>query len=309
MTNRTLFRNSAMACLAPLLAATPALAQDEDGDSGNTIVVDGERIRTADVRSTARDITVGSQATQSPLARFQRPVCPGVWGMGEENAQAVLDRIIANAIAAEIPVAEEPGCGANVWVVLVEDVEATFEQLVEDDSFMTRHLTRYQLRKVRDQEGAVRGWNLISTRNPDTGQPLPDGFELASAFQEAATNGTPPPINEISTSSRLNLGIRSDIELSVVLVERAAIAELDSYALADYATMRLLAYVEPPSREGPVSTVLTLFAPGDAGDLSPQRMTSFDQAYLRALYRSSEVRPARIALGNISGLMENIDEQ
>lgn len=289
--------------IAPLFAlvAIPAAAQEE-------IIVEGQRIETADVRSIARDITVGSQATQIPLSRFQRPICPGVWGLTEANAQAVLDRIVANALAADVPVDPAPGCGANVWVIVVDDAAATFEQLHEDDSFMTRHLTRYQLRKVRDQQGSVRGWNLISTRNPDTGEPLPDGFELAGAFQEAVNNGEPPPLNEVSQISRLELGIRTDIELSVLLVERAALADLDSHALADYATMRLLAYTEPPSEQGPVSTVLTLFSP-EGGDVAPQRMTPFDQAYLRALYRSSPTRPARIAIGNITGLMEDLSDQ
>jgi len=297
---RTFRRSLALAAALPLMAAAPAFAQD-------SIIVEGERIETADVRSTARDITVGSQATQVPLSRFQRPICPGVWGMTEENAQAVLDRIVFNALEADVPVAEEPNCGANVWVVVVSDAPATFENLREDDSFLTRHLTRYQVRKVRDQEGSALGWNLISTRNPDTGEVQPDGFELASAFQEAANNGEPPPVNEVGRMSRLELGIRTDIELSVVLVERSALADLDSVALADYATMRLLAYTEPPSDDGPVSTVLSLFQPGDVGELAPQRMTAFDRAYLRAIYRSSPTRPARIALGNISGMMEQID--
>ncbi len=297
---RPLSAFAAAFALPAALAAQPIAAQD-------TIVVEGERIETADVRSTARDITVGSQATQVPLARFQRPICPGVWGLSGTNAQMVLDRIAANAIAADVPVEEEADCGANVWVILVDDVAATFDQLEEDDSFLTRHLTPYQLRKVRSQEGSARGWNLITSRNPDTGERLPSGFELAGAFQEALNNGEPPPVNEISRMSRLDLGIRTDIELSVVLIERSAIADLDAHAVADYATMRLLAYVEPPSRESIVSTVLTLFEPVE-GEFAPQRMTAFDQAYLRALYRSSPTRPARIALGNISGLMEDLDD-
>lgn len=298
-----IFRLALGTAMAPVLAllAVPAAAQE-------TIVVQGERVETADIRSTARDITVGSQATQRPLSRFQRPVCPGVWGMGEENAQAVLDRIVANAVAADVPVTEEPGCGANVWLIVVDDVNATFERLHEEDSFLTRHLTDYQMREVRDQQGFARGWNLITTRNPDTGETLPSGFQMASEMQSAITNGTAPPVNEVSQMSRLDLGIRTDIELSVLLVERSALAELDSHALADYATMRLLAYTTPPEEEGPVSTVLTLFSP-EGADTAPQRMTLFDQAYLRTLYRSSPTRPARMAIGNITGLMEELSDQ
>ncbi|WP_133304017.1 hypothetical protein [Aurantiacibacter aquimixticola] len=297
---------AALFCAALSLTPIAVHAQDADPDDDDVIIVEGERIETADVRNTARDITVGSQATQSPLSRFQRPVCPGIWGMTQDNAQAVLDRIVFNALQANIPVAEEPDCGANVWVIVVDDAAATFERLQEEDSFLTRHLTSYQERKVRDQDSYALGWNLITTRNPETGVQLPTGWYATQGIVDAASAGLPPPGNEIRSMSRLTLGIRTDIELSVVLVERAALADIDSVALADYATMRLFAYTEPPSEDDPVATVLTLFN-RNADDSRPLRMTAFDRAYLRALYRSSPTRPARIALGNISDAMETID--
>lgn len=292
--------------------STPALSQD-------TITVDGQRIETAEIRSTARDITVGSRATQAPLARYQRPFCPGVWGMTLGNAQAVLDRIVFNALEAGIAVAEDEGCGANAWLIVVDDAADTFERLHEDDSFLTRHLTRAQLRRIRDDGSDALAWNLITTRNPETGIVLPDGFQMAGLVAQAkadpqesgpqilANSQYEVPPNSLSFASRLELGVRSEIELSVVLVERSALGEIDSSALADYASMRLLAHTEPPGPENTVSTVLTLFSPGEQTSSFPQRMTAFDRAYLRALYRSSPTRPARIAIGNISGAMETID--
>ncbi|MBH5321930.1 hypothetical protein [Aurantiacibacter sediminis] len=287
-------------CAASLGLASAANAQD-------TIVVEGERIETADIRNTARDITFGARAMFQPLARFNRPVCPGVYGLGEANAQAVVDRIVSNALAAGIDVSEEPGCGANAWVVIVDDAGATFDQLVEDDSFMTRHLTRFQRRMVREQSGSARAWNQITRRNPDTGAVLASGWESTVARLEAAAGGVPAPINEVSTISRLDLGIRMDIELSVVLIERSAIGELDVAALADYATMRLLARTETPDRDNPVRTVMTMFDP-ERGVSAPQRMTPFDFGYLTALYRSSPTRPARMAMGGIQYHMERIGE-
>ena len=284
--------------LALCLSAAPAMAQD-------AIVVEGERLETADIRSQARDITVGWRETQFPLARFQLPVCPGVWGMTEENARIVLDRIVENAIAADIPVNQEPNCQANIWVAVVDDVEANFARLREEDSWMTRHLTDSQVRQVQSQEGPTRGWNFITTRNPDTGLRLPDGFEHAGQFNSGLGWGTGVPVNRITSASRLELGVRTDIELSFLLIERRAVADIDAFAVADYATMRLLAHTKPPSREDGVGTVLTLFSQED-GEGTPQRMTVFDRAYLRSLYRSHPTRPARIALGNISGAMENL---
>ncbi|GGD45474.1 hypothetical protein GRI62_10035 [Erythrobacter arachoides] len=281
------------------LVAMPAAAQQDDGDA---IIVQGQRVDPADVRSVTREVTVGANATQFPLARFQRPVCPGVWGLSPDNAQVLLNRIVENARAAGVMVSEEPDCGANVWVVVTDDVDATFERLHDEDSFMTRHLTRPQLRRVRDQEGSARAWNVTSDRN-ENGERIATGYEYAQAVQEARTLGLPPPANPVDSMSRMETGMRIDIELSVVLIERSAIANLDAHALADYATMRLLAYTEPPREEGAVSTVLSLFSP-NASEYAADRMTPFDSAYLRALYESDPTRPARMALGSVVGQMD-----
>ncbi|WP_271078547.1 hypothetical protein [Aurantiacibacter sp. MUD61] len=293
---KSLLRHSAaLACVASLVMTGTASAQD-------TIVVEGERIETADIRSTARDITFGARSMFQPLARYHRPVCPGVYGMSELNAQAIVDRIMTNATLAGVEVSEEPGCGANAWVIVVDDADATLASLLEDDSFLTRHLSRYQERMLREQAGDVRAWNMITERNPDTGNVLPSGFEATSAY---ITGGGSPPVNEVFGMSRLDLAIRTDIELSVVLVERSALEELDVGALADYATMRLLARTETPRRDSGISTVLTMFDPERAAD-APRRMTPFDMAYLTALYRSSPTRPARMAMGGIQHFMERV---
>ena len=285
---------------ATIALALPVAAYAQDADNDDVIVVEGERIDGREVRNTARDITEGARMTQRPLARFQREVCPGVWGMLPQNAQPVIDRILDNAERAGIPVNNEAQCDANVWVIVVDDPAATFEQLDEDDSFMTRHMTPYDERMVREQTGPTRAWNVVSERNRE-GERVATGFELAGATAEARALGLPPPANPVSTMSRLELGIRLDIELSVLLIARSALADLDTHALADYATMRLLARTTPPGESNSIDTVLDAFDP----EGGPQRLTAFDLAYLQALYRSNELRPARFAIGNIGELMEN----
>ena len=287
----------AVTALAASLLSGAALAQDD------VIIVEGERIESRDVRNTARDITEGAQMMQRPLARFQREVCPGVYGMLEQNAQPIVDRILETAEAADIPVNSEPGCDANVWVIVVDDPAATFERLEDERSFITRHMSPYDKRMVRSQEGPVRAWNVVSERNRE-GERVASGFELAALANMARADDEPIPANPVSTMSRMQLGIRLDIELSVLLVARSALAEIDAHSLADYATMRLLARTTPPSDEDAVDTVLQLFGP----DSGPIRLTAFDRAYLRALYRSNELRPARTAMGSISGLMERVTE-
>ncbi|KLI62929.1 hypothetical protein AAV99_12795 [Aurantiacibacter marinus] len=295
---------AATLAMAPLAQAQNTQAQetpDEAANDGNAIIVQGERVDSRDIRNTARDITVGSQAISQPLPRFQRPVCPGIWGLPAEIAQSIIDRIYDNAEAAGIEMNAEPECDANVWLIFVDDPEQTFAQLRDERSFMTRHLTRYQLREIEDQVGSARAWNLITSRNED-GQRVPTGFEYRSLAAQARASGLPGPSVQVRSPSRIQTGIRQDLEMSVALIERSALVELDTYAVADYATMRLLSYTRPPGNEDAVSTILTLFEP-DMEAYSPHRLTEFDMAYLQALYRSNEFRPARMAIGSISDLI------
>lgn len=290
---------------APLLAAAglclaaPAFAQQaEPGD----IVVEGERTDRREVLRTTRDITQRPRSDGAPVPRFQREICPGVWGLAPENAQLVIDRIYDNAERAEIQINAEEGCGANVWVIVVDDPAATYAQLREDNDFLVRDLSDFDKRLVADQEGPVRAWNVTSTRNRE-GQVVASGAEVAESFAMASATNMQSANNPVTQMSRLNSAVRLDLEMSVMLIQRSTLGEVDAFALADYATMRLLANTEPPARENVSDTVLTLFSP-DAQPGQPDRLTAFDRGYLRAVYDSSATRPYRLALRNVRRNME-----
>ncbi|WP_343345638.1 hypothetical protein WJT74_00625 [Sphingomicrobium sp. XHP0239] len=279
-----------------VFAAAPAAAQDPDDEIiiEKRIEVDGQK-----AREQARDITARTNSYSEPMARFQGEICPGVWGLLEDNAQAVIDRIFANAEAADVPVNREPNCKANVWAIVVNDPAATYAELLEDNSPLVRTLSKAERNAVREQQGPVRAWNIVSTRDED-GNAVLTGFELAAEWQSAITNGTPPPSVPTSRMSRLHIPVRVDLELSVVLVARSSLGDIDSYALADYVTMRALARTQEPDELTDFDTVLSLFAEGRRAD----RMTTFDRAYLRSLYLSSAHRPSRIAMASLTKLME-----
>lgn len=290
-----------LAVVGAAITALPAAAQQadpaaQDGD----IVVEGQVDR-RQVQRTTRDISPELPMSDAPVPRFQRPVCPGVWGLTAENGQAVIDRIYDNARQAEVPVNEEAGCRANLWVIFVDDPAATFAQLVDDGAFLVDRLDYTERRRVERQDGPIRAWNLISTRNRD-GEVVASGREVAAASADARAAGGMPGMNNVTSLSRLDGGVRRDLELSVMLVQRSAIAQLDAHAVADYATMRLLAQTLPPDRDDVADTVLTLF---EADAAPPERMTVFDRAYLRSVYQSDELRPHRFAVRNVQNLMEH----
>lgn len=272
--------------VALVAGAAPATAQDAPDNQGN-IVVTGETEQPVDgreVRSQARAITPRGSTIGQPLARFQQPICPGVWGMAPESAQLIIDRIYYNAEQIGLELNEKAGCDANVIVAFVADPHEEFTGLRTDDHALVSGLSYWEQKRVSETEGPVLVWNAVSTRTRD-GQ---------------ARSGNPPVFDSTSIS-RTNSGTRRDLELSMVMIASDAIANLDGVAVADYVTMRTLARTNPPRSDAAYGTILALF---DNPDGAPDRMSDFDMAYLRSLYAGRANVPASMALGGIDRLME-----
>ncbi len=275
-----------IALFAALAGAVPAAAQDAAGPGDDTILVEGEREgRNREARDQAREITSRPGSVAAPLARFQRPICPGVFGASEESARLMIDRILHNAERVGLETVDGEGCTANIVVAFVDDPQDEFRQLRTANHYLADGLSFWDAKRVTEQEGPVLAWNVTITRTRD-GQLPPRGK---------------PPVYETTASGRTDLGVREDIEVSVVMVRRDAVGTMDAVTLADYATMRALAQTEPPHGDTAFGTVLTLF---DEGAAAPDRLTDFDLAYLTSLYRSAPNTPSRMALDDVGRLME-----
>lgn len=297
--------------LASLAAVSlPATASAQDAGDEDVIIVEGERnIDGSDARQQARDITFPVDSYAEPLARFQRAICPGVWGMRPENAQLVIDRIYDNAEYVGAQINQTENCGANVWVIIVDDPAATYDAMLEKRDPLLRGLTKFERSRIDKQQGPVRAWHRTTTRD-ENGIEVATGFETASDFLAAKTGGSgaaspTPPAVSTTNMSRLRLPIREDLDMAIVLVARSALGSIDALALADYVSMRALARTEEPNEEDLLEeevyhTILSLFDEDSAAD----RLTVFDRAYLRGLYRSGPYRPARMGVASLKPLME-----
>lgn len=278
------FRPTIAAIGAGLICAlaTPAIAQGAPEDAD--ILVEAEREqRFREARQQARDITPRAATIASAIARFQEPICPGTLGLDPESARLVNDRIMYNAEAIGLAVAEGEGCTPNIIVAVVPDPRVDFAELRKLNHPLLRGVDLWERKRVARQDGPVLAWNITQTRT-DAGQARGGG----AAFDS-------------TQSSRLSLGVREDILLSVVLIDDDVIGEADGVALADYATMRALAETTPPDGDTPLSTVLAMF---NKDAISSQRLTEFDLAYLRSIYESRDNEPSQSAFRDLARQME-----
>ncbi|KLE34786.1 hypothetical protein [Aurantiacibacter luteus] len=291
---RSPFCLSRLTAISLTLIAAPALAQDNGearaGDRDPGIVVQGERpageVDGTAVRAQARSIIAPeSRATTyiEAVARFQRPICPGVVGLTPGNAQDVIERIYRNAEAVGLEIDDAPGCTGNVWVIIVNDAGAVFDQLRRENSFLLRGISHFARNRIEEQTGPTRAWNAIQLRT-EGGMPVES-------------------INTPWMMSRLRANVREDIELSVVLIERRALARFDAYAIADFATMRLLTQTRPPTGDVAYDTVLQIFDE-TAAMPATARLSAFDLAYLRTIYDSHRMAPSTAVFGRVGRRME-----
>lgn len=290
-----------VAALAGALLFSPKVATAQIIEPDQTIIVEGTPdIDAGEARQQAREISFPRESSAEAFARFSRPICVGVHGLQPQNAQAVINRIYDNAEVAGIEINAEEGCGANVWVMIVKDPAATFEKLKEERSWMVRPLTKFERKRVRQQDGPVRAWNLTTVRD-DSGAPVPTGTEVGAGAQLARTLGEPLPSVQARWASRVHNATRRDIEMSIILIARSALANVDAFSLADYSTMRALGRTEEPEAgEWTYDTVLNLFDERGRVD----RLSAFDRAYLRSLYHGNAYRRASLGLASLKRHME-----
>ena len=272
-----------------LCVTAPLAAQDSEQADQDRIVVEAERARNSEARRQARDITPRMHSIAAPIARFQDPICPGVWGLDQQSARFINDRIMFNAERVGLETSTEEGCAANVIIAFVADPHGEFQGMRDEGHPLVSGINLWERKRVADQTGPVLAWNSTATRTA-TGE---------------ARSGNPPTF-ESTQIGRTSLAIREDIVSSVVFIQRDAIADKDGVAVADYATMRALATTRPPADGTAFSTVLTLFDPADT---APDQLSDFDLAYLTSIYTSRDNAPSRMALGNVGNLMDEVEAE
>lgn len=268
-------------------SATDALVTTSD----DAIVVTGKRDpapKPSAVHEQARKITKEPEKFYTALPLFQKKVCPGVSGLPLDLAEYVADRIRYNAERAGLELAEAGECRANLIVAFVLDGRKALNDYDRKGHSLLTQLPNFDRQQLLKSAEPVHAF-VLSQHVTRDGVPVKhdpnQGYEV---------------LNTQSSNSLFLLNSRTDIYGAVVVIDIPAIDGLSAKQIADYATMRGLADTKPVSGETTYGTILNLFDP-DSGH--PAELTTFDLAYLRALYHNEPNLPAIAKLGGIDGEM------
>lgn len=286
------------ACLPPLAAqaqdssaAAPQLAPDAQDE---IVVRRGrpEDVSRVEVQRQARDVTMADDVYDTPLARFEGHLCPGILGLRVESAMTMIDRIRDNAHHLGIRL-QDDGCSPNFIVAFVPDSQAAMQGLMDTNSTLFRYVLPEERRRIL-APGPVHIYANVEWRTRDG---VPISMER--------TNYGPPVSQQAMAHSRIYTSTRRDIASIFVLFDQDAVRGMSLGQLADYATMRGLAQTEPP-REAAMNTILNLFNPQGP---YPEELTDFDRAYLNAVYDWIPNLPAMAKIGNVNRELNRLADQ
>ena len=285
--------------LGALAGAVPASAQDltdliglDYSSSNEDIVVTHKPDPEPDqgeVHGQIREIAQSGNIFNEPLALFQAKLCPGVLGLPREPAELIVGRVRYNAERLGLSLASEEKCKPNLIIGFVGSGQSDIRKILEKKGSILVDMPLDERRALVNDTGPVHAFAITSTRTRDGMHILGD-----------QKYGKMPTVNIQSGNSLIMLATRIDIELSVVLMDIAAIDGMTVNQLADYATMRGFAQTKGISGDTAYGTILNLFDPDAAHQTE---LSNFDVAYLTALYSNAPNLIAASKFGTVQGEM------
>jgi hypothetical protein len=216
-----------------------------------------------------------------PLARFEDPLCPGIVGVQQTSAEAMVGLIRENAAELGLQLADPQTCEPNLLVAVMDDPRGYLDGLRKRKPYLFDWLGKAERQALFETPGPAHTWTRAFMRSRD-GLPVYPSQSLTEL----------PQTQMEAAHSLIYVPIRRDIVSAMVLIEKRAVQGMSVAQVADYATMRGLSGDQAEKLQAPGATILNLFGTG----ARPAGLTRSDRIFLRTLYSTMPNNPAAITL-------------
>ena len=216
-----------------------------------------------------------------PLARFEDPLCPGIVGVEQASAEAMVGLIRQNAAELGLRLADPQTCDPNLLIAVIDDPGAYLGGLRARRGYLFDWLGKAERQALFDTPGPAHTWTRVLMRSRD-GLPVYPSQSLTEL----------PQTQMEAAHSLIYVPVRRDIVSAMVLIDKHAVQGMSVAQVADYATMRGLSGDQAEQLEAPGETILGLFAAKGR----PAGLTRSDRIFLETLYSTMPNNPAAITL-------------
>ncbi len=293
---------SSLSALSIAASAAPAtLPTPQD-----SIVVTGNRASPAETRAAAQRYVRGVIGTpvMGQYARWKKPVCPNVIGLAPENAAIVDAKIRAVAVDAGVRVAKA-GCDPNLDIVFTDDSEGQMRAILHRSKRMMKKMSAADSEALARGTQPVRWWYDTRIEAMDGHQA---GGEPAALLNAQIEGGGPGFVSSGGdtqyldgySSSLIGTRMRVNVESAAIIVDTNRASGRTLSAVSAYVALIALAQIRMGVDAGDGDTLLRLFDK-DAPAFSD--LTSWDRAFLKAVYRTPPDRERRDQTFAIAGAM------
>jgi hypothetical protein len=201
------------------------------------------------------------------VSRFNDPICPKIVGAKPDAATFIARQVsrVAKSVGARVA---PRACTPNFVVMFVPDGKAAIDSIEESRPDIRAAIDPWRWRKMRQGMGPAWAWHTSEIRGLYDGQPV----DLYA---------------RVWIATRLRPPVRWDTTTAFVIIETGAMKGLTLTQIGSYAAAAGLAPVALDRVEN-LQTPSIYKLPEDAkiGNSGATDLTSFDHAYLSAIYQS-----------------------
>lgn len=263
-----------LAALVPVTAA----AQQAPAD----MVSDPLVVKAANRARTLNYVRAATQLSNGMVSRRKPDLCPVVAGAGRDADRYVRSRL--RQVAGEVGLKfAAKTCYPNLMILFSREPEVMLDQARRRGKIRYDTISMPAIDRFKANPNPVR-WLSYTNEVAAYG-------DMSSGDTDIRTMRAP--------DSHILQPVASRLSNSLVVVDARKAEGVEIAALADYVSMIALADIRPDATQPDQASILNLFAePG-----GPKRLTTADQAYLRALYKLKVDRGPPDQLGALAAGM------
>jgi hypothetical protein len=207
---------------------------------------------------------------EGSLVRWNSPICLLIAGLSAEDVKLISARLSQVSSSSGAPLARSP-CQPNFVVVATSEPDRVLNAWYGRDSRLFGDATSAEIRQLLEstQSRPVRVW-----------------YNIDSGRKSGTRNGHFIPSNTRAESSAFVGNPVSDFLSVFAIIDTHRTEHTTLNQVADYVAMAGLTRVDLDADLGSAPSILRLFA--SSGENQPSGLSSWDAAFLKALYQSNQ---------------------